>query len=303
MAHRIPDRLWWLPPNINELPDRSSMALFTEVFVLYGLSHTPSPDNQPLWSISLLFIGAALLILTLHYVRSASQRRKHFRQRSHALQGHPEAMFLAAIPFNIDAIPQPSELLWKPTHRGRVNWLMQDILALLLDALLIGFGTAVLTYFGILHPPIEVGVILPLSTFVIGMIVAQTLASVVNTLGKLSMHLSKQYGVISNADGIRWYSSGEKKFFLRWEELALFEVEAMNSTKRRYRLYGQTVIAEWSDTPPSKMVSLGDLTSESFWERHQALLNLIVTRTRLLPRTLDKRLAIAEQPADSSRNN
>ncbi|HEX6778791.1 MAG TPA: hypothetical protein VF099_11360, partial [Ktedonobacterales bacterium] len=68
----------------------------------------------------------------------------------------------------------------------------------------------------------------------------------------------------------------------------------------KYRLYGQNTFIQWLNQPPSKWVA-SDISSEEIEQRHQALLNLIVARTHLLPRTFDKRLAEADEDRSITR--
>jgi hypothetical protein len=96
---------------------------------------------------------------------------------------------------------------------------------------------------------------------------------------------------VANSDGLWYYPRILKRRFFRWDEVRLLEVYLpKNEHYRAYRLYGRDSIARWLELPPSKWVSLG-MSKAEFEQRHQALLDLIVARTGLLPRTLDEKLA------------
>ena len=104
----------------------------------------------------------------------------------------------------------------------------------------------------------------------------------------------RPYGVTANNEGLWYYPKGWKRRFLRWDEVCLLEVSIPKRERslRAYKIYGRRTLASWLAVPPSKWVEVG-MTKQEFWERHQALLNLIVARTGLVPRTLDEKLAEA----------
>ena len=86
--------------------------------------------------------------------------------------------------------------------------------------------------------------------------------------------------------------SAQRRFLRRLRAIA-GEQEAMPCASMKVdRRHAPDLSRGPLELPPSRWVSLG-LSSQEFRERHQALLDLIVARTGLVPRTLDAKLGEA----------
>ena len=109
-------------------------------------------------------------------------------------------------------------------------------------------------------------------------------------------------GVIARSDGLLYYPKVGPSRFFPWEELRLFEVKTLGDG-RRYWLYGATGLAEWRGVLPPQWAASLSMEWEAFQTCHQRLLAVIVERTHLLPRTLDKHLASVRTSGTSAQAN
>jgi hypothetical protein len=99
--------------------------------------------------------------------------------------------------------------------------------------------------------------------------------------------------LVARDDSLLYYPRIGATQILLWDEIHFCEVMRVGQG-RLYRLYSVKALVEWHDppSPPFLWLSLRD----GFAERQQALLNLIVARTHLVPRTFDRRLALRGEP-------
>jgi hypothetical protein len=234
---RIPDRFWWVQRygGIVSAGGCLIAAIYCVIkaYDAYNLAQIPVSDVnlQALLRLDaqqFLLIGGQFALFAAMggiFIWASFSAQKRFQRRQRAMEGDMEAMLLARVKIEADAVPdlsrEPLELL------ERASW-------------------------------------------------------------------GRPYGVIATDDGLWYHPQAGRRRLLRWEEIRLFEVLASQRSQRyrRYRLYSRDVVAVWSSEPPLSSGAPG-LTKEEFGERHQALLNLIVVRTGLLPRTLDEKLAEA----------
>ena len=201
---------------------------------------------------------------------------------------------------------EPLELLWHATKETRRTYLIVSTVFGLILLSLFGLGMDLLMPLligtqGVWKEPVQS----PFEWIARLMFVGSWLiASLLGLLYFVRLFLSvlgRSTGVIANQEGLLSIPGFGPSHFLHWEEIRLWEMDHPIGEDRRYRLYGADRIVEWCEKAPSRTIFLvGDLTFEAFWKRHQTLLNLIVARTGLLPRTLDKKLAVKEGATESS---
>jgi hypothetical protein len=311
----IPDRFWWVQRVWGVVLVLGAVAsLLWLVVQILGLFNFAGLGTGwqiviPLLIIAVIFL-LALTLGVLHlagpflvgvgYLWGASPARGRFQQRLRAIQGDQDAMPRAKIQVDASRASRLSgstlELIWRPTALLRLLVALMDLIFLPVFGFFAGVGMYVayeivgtnqnpglfwLARIGLLLLDVSGVVCAPL--IVMGIFFCT-----------VPMLLGKPYGLIANDDGIVYRALvTRRRYVLRWEEIGLFEVEqATRRGKFSYRLYGRRVIARWFDYPPSKGGSLG-VTKEEFEQRHQALLDLIVARTGLMPRTFDEKLAKA----------
>lgn len=292
---KIPDRFWWLEGALGII-----LVIFSLIFL--GLAATQAVVNfwkgeEVEWIFLFLTGGGCGLFfaLSISHFRRCLQARKRFLCRINAIQGNQQAMPRAAIRTSPENAPDlsggPLELFWRTTMFGRRVWLFLYIVFLLIFGSTPGVG-AYFAYLIISTNPLALSLSAQGAFLVIdiGVLVIIPFIVIVVFTRYLPALSGKLYGMSVNTDGLFYYPEVGHSQFVRWEEICLFEVTGY-AHRLRYRLYGNASIVEWWNQPPSKLVSLG-ITSEEFLRRHQALLNLIVARTHLQPRSFAKKLAI-----------
>ena len=259
-----------------------------------------------------LLIAAAYALLAgqgiISILKSVDARRR-VRRRVRAIEGDQDAMLRARVEVDRRSTPdlsgEPLELLWRATPSKR------RIMTTLLTIFLVIFGPIAVLFLYLGYclatntPPIGSTGLEPISPLeraggvAVCVFVAALLLFLVGFLIRwLPWERGRPYGVVASSNGLWYYPRGGKKRLLRWEDARLLEVG--KKSYREYKLLGRNTLAQWTELPPSSLVMLG-LTKQEFKERHQALLNLIVARTHLLPRTFDKKLAEAGEDRSITR--
>ncbi|HEY7348765.1 MAG TPA: hypothetical protein VH599_10660 [Ktedonobacterales bacterium] len=309
----FPDRFWWAQRVWGVLVVLGALGslvwLVIKVLGLFNFAGfgTGWQISIPLLVIAVLFVVALVVgVLPLlgmfaqgiGYLWGSSLGRDRFHRRLLAIQGNQEAMPRATIKVDPGNAPRLSggslELLWRGTGSSRLIWIIIYLVFVPIFAAWAGLGIYT-AYALITSNPAQLSLLVRggLLALVVSLLIGAPLLFTGMFVFFLPRILGKPYGVIADAAGILYRPEhiGRRRL-LRWEEVCLFEVEPKEDAVA-FRLYGRDAIVWWRNQPPSKTISLG-LTREEFEQRHQALLDLIVARTGLLPRTFDEKLKLAD---------
>jgi hypothetical protein len=294
----FPDRFWWLKGSAGILLIGGSLANLVGSVLQIITGHL---FLDAIWKSPLAWI--ITLVLGLYLIRGAIRSRADYHRRLSALQGDQQALPLVAIEADHSPDQEPRdesiELLWHATQEAQRTYLIISAVFGLILLVLFSLGMVLLVPLlfgiqGVWRDPVQS----PFEWIARQMLVGSWLiGSLLGLLyfARLSIGvLGRPTGVISNLKGLTYVPKFGSSWLLRWEEIRFWEVDHPRGETRRYRLYGDKGIVQWSEMGPSRWISLGDLTFEEFQKRHQALLNLIVARTQLMPRTLDKKLMVKE---------
>ncbi len=314
----IPDRFWWVQRYGGGVLSVGGIiaAVWCVIQAIdaYQVAQLPGdPRGSAILrnlALSFLASGAAYALFAIRFIvslQASFPARERYRRRRQAMQGDQEVMPRAAVAVNPQAAPrlsgEPLELLW------RVTPFASRIMTTLYTLMILIFGLCAVLCWYLAYclvtntPPIGSAGLEPISlsdrmvgvtaTVILG---AMLLFLVVFMIRLLPWERGRPYGVSASSDGLWYYPKGRRRRFVRWNEACLLEVSVARGRRHRvYRLYGRHAVAEWWELPPSRWVSLG-MTSAEFGERYRAMLNLIVARTWLLPRTLDSKLV---EPQDA----
>jgi hypothetical protein len=310
---RIPDRFWWVQRFGGGLLVVGCL-IGTIRLVMMGLDLSQLTIDGPVISQIWHLQTEQTFLLAAEYALFACMgifpfwdsfpARERCRHRLRAIEGDREAMLRAKVKVDAGNAPDLSggslELLWQATPFS------SRIMTTIIAVVVVIFGPFALFF-------LYLGYCLATNTSLIGSISMEPMTPlervgivavaagsagvllflVVFVIRLLPWERGRPFGVTAGDDGLLYYPRMGKKRFLRWDEICLLEVcVPKNERCREYKLYGRNTLAKWLAQPPSGWVSLG-LTKQEFEQRHQALLDLIVARTGLLPRTFDKKLAEA----------
>jgi hypothetical protein len=307
----FPDRFWWLQRVVGILLVVGCFiaALYAAIqaYDTYNTSQIPGGDpintallrNLATQFLLLAGISALFVVQGILLILTSVEAQRRFRRRRRAIEGNQDAMLRARVKVDMHNAhvlsSEPLELLWRATSLN--SGIMTTIFTISL--MVLGSFTGLCLYLAYClatnTPPIGSTRLEPMAPFervgvvaVVVIVAAMLLFLIVFIIRLLPWERGRPYGVVASSDGLWYCPRGGKKRLLRWEEARLLEVG--NKSYREYKLYSRNALAQWRELPPSSLVTLG-LTKQEFWERHQALLNLIAARTHLLPRTFDKKLA------------
>lgn len=323
MPLTFPDRFWWLQRSGGIVFAAGCLvaAIYTEIQA-YGAYKFASqlPDS----GITEILRNQALIILLegvafgifaavgVGYVRASFHARQRFRRRLRAIEGSQNAMPRASVKVDAGSAAElssePLEWLWRSTPSNR------RIMTTLIIVFLLIFSPFIVLFLYLAYcaatntVPIGSTGLEPISPLErVGLVAVTVFAAalLLFLVGFLISHFpsvrGRPYGVVASNEGLWYYPQVGKRRLLSWEEMRLLEVGIPKQQRHwEYKLYGCDTIATWREVPPSKWVSMG-MTEQEFREHHQALLNLIVARTHLLPRTFDKKLAEADEGFSISR--
>jgi len=302
---RIPDRFWWvqryggLLGALGCLVGAIQSVLVAQDLAQLAGDHVIDPrilHNEG--EIALLQAGIfALFIAQASIVIWASfGSRERFQRRQRAIEGDQEAIPRAALTVDTGSVPRLSsdslEFLQQASVVDRRVKLIGLSIALLFGIALAGLSLVEAYALATTNPAgmalWERGTLV----FLFVGVAAGMVVILIAATRYLPSFLGKPYGVSATDDGLWYYLQTGRRQFLRWEEFRLFEVIPSGAGRyyQKYKLYSGTVVAAWSNDPPSSIL-LSGLAMQEFRQRHQALPNLIVARTGLLPRTFDKKLA------------
>jgi hypothetical protein len=307
----IPDRFWWV--------QRYGGGLFAlgcltgvaySLWLAYNFSQLDGFIDPRILQLDVAqcFLLAATFAVFLAQAVAAiwasRSAKRRFLRRLRAIAGDQEAMPCASMKVDrrhaFDLSRGPVELLWRATpFSSRIMTVLMACMVVLFGpfALLCWYLAYCLATNTALIGGISMGPLPPLArvlatTVSLGLGMG-VLFLVLFMISLLPSERGRAYGVTASDEGVWYYPKAGKKRFLRWDEVCLLEARIpRRDHHREYRLYGRRAIAAWVDVPPSRWVSLG-LSSQEYVERHQALLDLIVARTGLVPRTLDAKLGEA----------
>ena len=298
------DRWWWL------LVLAGIVCWVASVAVPYQFMTTaPTPaENQFVtndeyrgWIILSVVFGVVLLGCGVALMAMAVRARRRHRIRRVALQGDLSMMPLAAIRTEPAAAPnvaeQPLELFWRSSKvTGFFDILLFIVqgLGLLLPVGLIVFGL-VLSLVEPSHP---------LNVWEIALHIAGILAAVTIIVGLIMAYVrivpflfGRPFGVTATEQGIDARTEFGTRIHMDWDEARLLEaVGADANAFRRFYLYAPGKRIGWAEYMArfgADYVSAG-ISSSEMTLRQVALLNLIVARTGLPPRTLAKSMAKTE---------
>jgi hypothetical protein len=290
------------------------------IYFLYSL---PALDDAAIsgWA----FWGATVMLVALWglvglvVVAEALTARKRFYLRLRAFRGDQEAMPRAAMRVVPERAPdlanEPVTLMWRATRLGRLFWAA----CLCLVCSVVGFsiwcgfllasflptfqGTPHVYALPLLSPAYMMEgrvIVVALWLVLLGFSLGAFAFIVVIAPGRLG----KRYGVVATTEGI-FYRPQElgRSWLLRWEEIRLVEVaEPGKGGPQKVRVYGPLACVQWQMVNPFGLDGLGvapdavgwdGVSERDLWTRHQALLNLIVARTHLLPRTFEEQAMLA----------
>lgn len=293
----FPDRFWWLRGAQGAILAVTGVCMLVLLINDWWGVGNAATETWVLLTILCVLCG----VLSITAILRALEVRRLFRGRLRAIQGDQEAIPLAAINVASSHSPELASetltLLWQATPALRRAWTGVGLFLYFFLASIAGVGVFVVYLLiskNALHQlPVEISVVVVQGVGI--MIIGPLIGLIV--LSRISLKQNCCYGVRAQAEGVSYYPPHGKTQFLRWEEICLFEVVGLRDPHYcRYRLYGRKAIAEWRyEAPYLGFVPL-DMTRAAFYERNQALLNLITAKTCLLPRTFDKRLTMKEEP-------
>ncbi len=286
----FPDRYWWLHG-----VQGGVSALLGLCTLVWLISHvqgggTVRTETWVVFSIIGVLCWSGSILSTLR----ALEARRWWRARLQTMQGNPDAMPLAALSSDASHAPQLGSgtvsLLWHSTPAWRHTWTGVHLFLYLFLTALTGGGVCVVSLL-FSKNVWALSVELVVTILIAGVMIVGSLFGLF-VLSRQPIKPNTVHGMVATAEGMVYYPPVGKTQFLRWEGIRLFEVVGTGSWyHHRYRLYGPKVIAEWSDLPrPPWELDAPKMTRAELQAHHQDLLNLIVARTHLLPRTLDKRL-------------
>lgn len=271
--------------------------------------------GDPITTDLLLAAAFAIMGIVLALVMSVMSIRGRYRhrQRTEALRGNLDAVPLAAIPVSPieapDLMAGSLVLQWRATRQMRfgegplyaVLFLLQLAYIFIAPALLIvAFVTA--PDKGRLFTFRQPGDILAVggaaALGIIGPAIAIYILRYAPTL------FGRPYGVVATLEGIECATEYGRKYLVPWDEARLFEVSGSGRStlgSRQYRLYGRRRVASWSTDPTSMNEFAPDgITPGEMAQRLQAMVNLVVARTGLQPRTFSKALRAIPNPAHTN---
>lgn len=290
--HSVPDRFWWLVAF-------GGIVLAVETLAALVWSVLGFFIDAPLFnedSGAFLVFALILLIFPLIYILKGFRARGRFCRRLRALGGDQEALAKAAIRVDPAAAPdltsQPLELSWRDTGAWLDKTLMEGsfVVSFCLSMPGVELGIRAVTKNGgllasspITWFPAETTLYLCLLSN--GILIAFYLFALIFEC--ILSVFGKSYRLIASPDGLLYIPRVGKSRLLRWEKLHLWEVTRQGTTLL-YRLYGAKMLLEWP-APPALPPVWPSLNEKFAW-RHQALLNLLASRTSLVPRTLQKEL-------------
>ena len=317
-----PDRFWWLSTLVGILLVSFLLLLLGAALALtLQLGFSLGADLSVGMLMGTLFGSIFWLFCSLSLIRHGLHARADLRRRREAIHTNQQRMPLASISADngdaTDLAIEPLDVLWRGTPAGR----RASLLGVVLLGLLVS-GCCVLGMLLLIHlvtHPAYAGVDAPASSdplslrvaFASGWLFLLTvsasvllvpLGGVVYWMPSLLAFRGTPNGVMARPDGLLYYPKVGPSRFFPWEELRLFEVKSLGAG-RRYWLYGAAGQAEWSDEPPPRWAATLGMEEEAFRTCHQRLLTVIVERTHLQPRTLDKNLAKEGLPGTSAQSN
>lgn len=304
---RIPDRYW--PLLVLAAVVCGAVAIVAPWMFLATILPSAQEFGDPITGDVLQVGGLTLLTLysSIKFALGAVRARDRFSRRKAALRGEKDAIPLSSIsPGKMNApdiAVEPLMLAWRATKRMRY-FVGPLILLVVLIVLLLIMGTiALIVWFATLNLPdfSQFGWLDPL-LFAVGIgysILAIVLFVLV--LRRTPTFFGRPYGVTATADGIQGRSESGRRFFLRWDEMRLFEVEERiysTSRLRHFRVYGRRDIAEWRDAPSNNGVYAPEgMTPVEMAFRLAAMVDVVHARTGLVPRTFSKALLV-EKPSE-----
>lgn len=221
-------------------------------------------------------------------VSHAKQGRERERLRALALAGDAHAMLPAAIKPSLappaDATNQPLTLLWRPAP---LPW--QLVTILLFIVITLTFALAALLAM----------VVFPAFSLLLLALGAALVALEIGWFVWWWARRRSSYGVVATGEGIRWLRPRKAEIFIPWDEARLFEVwrERMSEDQvSGYALMSGRALVEWREYSPENAPAAADGASyEEMVQRSQAIIQTIIARSGLTPRTCEPALAVKEE--------
>lgn len=260
-----------------------------------------SYDEYRGWIVWYVVFGVAFLGFGVIFIVMAAYARRRHRLRLMAITGDAVVIPLAAIRTEATLAPdvtaQPLELMWRSSKVTSFFYIILFIaqgLGLLLSAGLALFGFVL----SLVEPSYPLNVweialrvvgILALATIIVGLIITYVRI--------LPFLFGRPFGVSATNMGIDARTEFGTRIHMDWNEARLLEVVGADANAfRRFHLYAPGKHIGWAEYMArfgADYVPAG-ISSSEMTLRQVALLNLIVARTNLAPRTLAKSLAKAE---------
>jgi hypothetical protein len=316
------DRWWWLIALIG-----LALCIASVVVPYFGVRSLPTDnpyftrdyymqDVGLMGLLALMFLGTGVAFLVI-----GARERRHHRQRLAALRGNAGAMPLAEMRPNPaqapDVTDRPLELLWRTS---KVTKLVQGpLLGLYALLALASISVSLFTLLApIFLPPqpsaddlIYHTLPQPMSVteLVLRIAGAAVVVAVVVVFGMLALRLfpylfGRPFDVTATDSGMDARTDFGTRIHLGWDEMRLLEVERGDAkATRRFALYAPGKRIAWAEYNAgfgAEYVPAGATASEMTL-RQAALLNLIVARTGLAPRTLAKTLEIKSAPTRAAK--
>ncbi len=222
-------------------------------------------------------------------VRNATQSRERERLRALALAGDAHAMPAAAIKPPLapqaGATHQPLMLLWRP---ARLPWLL--VTFSLFIAITLTFALVALLAM----------VVFPASSWLLLVLGAALVALEIGWfIWWWAQRRRASNGVIATSEGIRWLRPRKAEIFIPWDEARLFEVWRARASEDQfsgYALMSARALVEWREYSPKNAPAAADGASyEEMLRRSQAIVQTIIARSGLIPRTCEPDLAVKEE--------
>jgi hypothetical protein len=297
LMRSVPNRFWWLLAAVGLVLILVSLLHLTRWLLDFGAGKTGlsnEPVNNPFGMLCVLAVGLFLFWVALRF-------RKHFLLRVLALRGNPEGMPRAAIAIApeqaIDLTSQSLEWKWTPPRAIRRAILIVMLLSLLLLAVCLVGGVYVLiitltNQYGSIYewmtPAQSLDQWIDRLAFS-GFLILLSLIGIKYSASFLYSSWPNHTYIRVRSDGILPSFDGRSSWVLPWEEIRLWEV-AQTGGVLTYRLYGSQGVVQWSEDFP--WIPRNKEEGYTVLPTHQALLNVVAAKTHLVPRTIDKRLAM-----------
>lgn len=291
----MPDRYWW--GWLLSVPVACAVGLTMSLGWLSQMLPLDEESGDAI--IGDVIAAGAILVVAARFafilMVIALRSYTRFRRRHIALNGKVEIMPLAALISDPAKAPdvssEPLVLSWRATTSMRtVGALLYMLLIVCYGAILVLSVAAIVVEFAAQPDPIHhltrAGwVILILSG---GGEIGALILIVVFLLYSPTL-FGRPYGITASSTGIEGRPQLGHRFALRWDDILLFEVKKDGKSRfsaHSYYVYGQQDIVSWQDNPANyNEFAPNGVTSGEMALRLEAMVNLVVARTGLQPRT------------------